>query len=149
PAAPGAGPPFRWLRLHARGGLGEVSVVLDEELQREVALKEIQATSADVPELRARFIREAQITGQLEHPGVVPVYRLGTTADGRPYYAMRFIGGESLESAIRRHHESKTGDLRGLLNRFVAVCNAVAFAHSRGVIHRDLKPANVMLGEFG
>src|SRR5262249_54451463 len=111
---------------------------------------EIQRPFADIPEMRARFVREAEITGQLEHPGVVPIYGLGVGPNGRPYYAMRFIGGESLEAAIRRHHDG--GDvttLRSLLTRFVAVCYAVGYAHSRGVIHRDLKPANVMLGEFG
>ncbi|MGL4553203.1 MAG: serine/threonine-protein kinase, partial [Gemmataceae bacterium] len=148
---PAGGPTrYRRLRGHAKGGLGEVSVALDEELRREVALKEIQPQFADYPEMRARFVREAEITGQLEHPGVVPIYGLGVGPDGRPYYAMRFIAGESLEAAIRRHHQGGDGSgLRALLTRFVAVCYAVGFAHSRGVIHRDLKPANVMLGEYG
>ena len=144
---------------HARGGLGEVFVALDEELHREVALKEIQERFADHPDSRARFLREAEITGNLEHPGVVPVYGLGAYADGRPYYAMRFIRGERMQEAIERFHKAdedprrdpgeRSLALRELLGRFVAVCNAVAYAHSRGVIHRDLKPANVMLGEYG
>jgi tRNA A-37 threonylcarbamoyl transferase component Bud32/tetratricopeptide (TPR) repeat protein len=144
------------LRPHARGGLGEVFVALDQELHREVALKEIDAKHADDPESRGRFVREAEITGGLEHPGVVPVYGLGRRADGRPYYAMRFIRGETLKDAITRFHQAPRpapahGDLefRRLLDRFVAVCNAVAYAHSRGVIHRDLKPSNVMLGPYG
>src|SRR5262249_23664929 len=120
--------------------------------------KEIQERYADHADSRARFLREAEITGHLEHPGVVPIYGLGAYADGRPYYAMRFIHGESLQEAIARFHQPDptrrdTGErrlaLRELLGRFVAVCNAVAYAHSRGVIHRDLKPANVMLGEYG
>ncbi len=160
PSAAPAGPvpPLRYrvLRPHARGGLGEVFVALDEELGREVALKEIQARHADHPENRARFLLEAEVTGRLEHPGIVPVYGLGTYPDGRPYYAMRFIKGESLSRAIRRLHEGRAADpgrfaldLRKLLRRFVDVCNAVAYAHSRGVLHRDLKPGNVMLGQYG
>jgi WD40 repeat protein/tRNA A-37 threonylcarbamoyl transferase component Bud32 len=147
---------YQVLRPHARGGLGEVFVALDQELHREVALKEIDAEHADDPHSRGRFVREAEITGGLEHPGVVPVYGLGRHADGRPIYAMRFIRGETLKVAIARFHESPGralahGDLgfRQLLGRFVAVCNAVAYAHSRGVIHRDLKPSNVMLGNYG
>ncbi len=151
PGPSSAGPSrYRKVRPHARGGLGEVSVALDVELGREVALKEIQPRYADHPQMRARFLREAEITGQLEHPGVVPVYGLGAGPDGRPYYAMRFIGGESLEAAIARVQAGTSSErLRDLLTRFVAVCNAVAYAHSRGIIHRDLKPANVMLGEYG
>jgi serine/threonine-protein kinase len=148
---------FRVLRPHARGGLGEVFVARDEELHREVALKQIQAQHDD-PHSRSRFLLEAEVTGGLEHPGVVPVYGLGAHPDGRPFYAMRLVKGDSLKDAIRRFH---AGDgpgrdpgqrrlaLRGLLGRFVAVCNAVAYAHSRGVLHRDLKPGNVMLGPYG
>jgi tetratricopeptide (TPR) repeat protein len=141
---------YRILRPHAQGGLGLVSVALDAELGREVAFKEIRAGLAEDPTLRGRFVREAEITGGLEHPGVVPVYGLGRYADGRPYYAMRLIRGESLQEALRKLHAGEAGyTLRGLLARFVAACNAVAYAHSRGVIHRDLKPANVMLGPYG
>ena len=95
---------FRILRPHAKGGLGQVSVARDEELQREVALKEIQDRHADNPYSRARFLLEAEITGGLEHPGIVPVYGLGQYADGRPYYAMRFIRGDSLKEAIDHFH---------------------------------------------
>jgi eukaryotic-like serine/threonine-protein kinase len=153
-----AGLRFRVLRPHARGGLGEVYVAHDEELHREVALKEIQARHADDPHSRARFLLEAEVTGGLEHPGVVPVYGLGQYADGRPFYAMRFIRGDSLMDAIRRFHDAErpgrdAGEgrlaFRELLGRFVDVCQAVTYAHSRGVLHRDLKPGNVMLGQYG
>jgi len=148
---------FRVLRPHARGGLGEVFLARDEQLDREVALKEIRSQYAHDDDLRARFLLEAEVTGKLEHPGIVPVYGLGCHADGRPYYAMRLIRGESLMEAIDRLHGSGGGpesglqtlDLRKLLGRFVVVCNAVAYAHSRGVIHRDLKPENIMLGPYG
>jgi serine/threonine-protein kinase len=149
---------FRVLRFHAKGGLGRVSVALDQELGREVALKEMQEAHADQPASRARFRLEAEVTGGLEHPGIVPVYALGHDPTGRPYYAMRFIRGDNLHEAIKRFHDADAPgrDLgerrvayRALLGRFVDVCNAVAYAHSRGVLHRDLKPGNVMLGPYG
>lgn len=149
---------FTLLRPHAHGGLGEVYVAHDAELKREVALKRIRDARLDTPENRARFILEAEVTGGLEHPGIVPVYSLGTSDDGRPFYAMRFIKGESLKQAIGRYHESNaTGrgesqrllELRKLLARFIDVCNAIEYAHSRGVLHRDLKPDNIMLGAYG
>jgi eukaryotic-like serine/threonine-protein kinase len=161
---PSAGAPadfgqrFRILRPHARGGLGEVFVALDGELNREVALKEIQGRFADHAESRARFLVEAEITGGLEHPGIVPVYGLGHYADGRPFYAMRFIRGDSLKEAVERFHGAdgpnrspgeRTIEFRKLLGRFIDVCNAIAYAHSRGVLHRDLKPGNIMLGKYG
>src|SRR3984957_7082547 len=149
---------YRLVRFHARGGLGEVFLARDEELQREVALKRIQARHHHHEESRRRFLLEAEITGRLEHPGVVPVYGLGQDADGQPCYAMRFIEGETFQEAIRRFHaEDRAGRnpgerslaLRGLLTRFLAVCNTIAYAHSRGILHRDLKPGNIMLGRFG
>ncbi|HEX8202772.1 MAG TPA: hypothetical protein VF590_20005, partial [Isosphaeraceae bacterium] len=95
---------FRATRLHARGGLGEIFLARDEVMERDVALKEIQPRYADHAESRARFLREAKITGSLEHPGVVPIYALGHQPDGRPYYTMRFIDGESLRQSIAAHH---------------------------------------------
>jgi serine/threonine-protein kinase len=149
---------FTILRPHARGGLGEVFVARDEELHREVALKQIQDRYAADSRSRGRFLLEAEVTGGLEHPGIVPVYGLGTYGDGRPYYAMRFVRGDTLQDAIDRYHRagshdsdpgSRSLDFRKLLGRFVDVCQAVAYAHSRGVLHRDLKPDNVMVGKYG
>jgi eukaryotic-like serine/threonine-protein kinase len=154
----GWAPRFRILRPHAKGGLGEVFVARDVELNRQVALKEIQHKHADQPTSRARFLLEAEITGALEHPGIVPVYGLGHYPDGRPFYAMRLVRGDNLADAIRRFHRSESPgcdpgaralEFRKLLGRFVDVCNAIAYAHSRGVLHRDLKPDNVMLGKYG
>jgi serine/threonine protein kinase/Tfp pilus assembly protein PilF len=150
-----AGQRFRILRFHDKGGLGQVSVALDEELGREVALKEILPDQADDADLRGRFVLEAEINGGLEHPGIVPVYSHGTNDDGRPFYAMRFVEGDSLEKTIELYHEKHPQpdptavEFRKLLVRFVAICEAIAFAHSKGVLHRDLKPRNVMLGRFG
>jgi serine/threonine-protein kinase len=157
PLPPLEGSRFRVLRPHARGGLGEVFVAHDRELHREVALKEIQECHADNPDSRARFLLEGEITGRLEHPNIVPVYSLGTYADGRPFYAMRFIQGDDLQDAIQRYHRQEAGsdprqrnlELRQLLGRLVDVCNAIAYAHSRGVLHRDLKPGNILLGKYG
>ena len=149
---------FRILRPHARGGLGAVFIAHDEELHREVALKEILELHAHSQSSRSRFLLEAEITGRLEHPGIVPVYGLGQYADGRPFYAMRFIKGDSLQDAIERFHkaerpdrdpEERAEELRGLLGRFIDVCDAIQYAHDRGVLHRDLKPGNIMLGKYG
>jgi serine/threonine protein kinase/tetratricopeptide (TPR) repeat protein len=174
--ATSGGQRFRVLRPYARGGLGAVFVALDAELNREVALKQILDHHADDPGSRQRFLLEAEVTGGLEHPGIVPVYGLGTYADGRPYYAMRFIRGDSLKEAIDRYHQigtqrdvrplpesgqspdegtreapaaSRDLALRNLLRRFTDVCNAIDYAHSRGVLHRDIKPSNVIVGKHG
>ncbi len=140
------------------GGIGKVYLALDTHLGRQVALKELltttpgsvdgvsNRTSGSRTPVELRFVNEARITGQLEHPGVVPVYELGRRPDDTVYYAMRLIRGRTLEEALSER------DLRGrleLLPHFVDLCNTVAYAHSRKVIHRDLKPENVMLGDYG
>ncbi len=155
---PSANGRFQILRPHAKGGLGEVFVARDEELDREVALKQIRGDDLGL-EKRERFMREAEITGKLEHPGIVPIYGLGTDDLGNPYYAMRFIRGQSLGEAIKQFHKQKRNktwnvatrnkEFRKLLGWFINVCNAISYAHSRGVLHRDIKPSNVMIGRFG
>jgi serine/threonine protein kinase/Tfp pilus assembly protein PilF len=149
---------YRVAQLHARGGLGEVYLAHDETLHRDVALKRIRGDASGRASLLQRFVVEAEVTGRLEHPGVVPVYGLGQDAQGRPYYAMRFVRGETLHDAVARFHNADRPDrepgeralaLRQLLARFVTVCNTVAYAHSQGVLHRDLKPANILLGPYG
>src|SRR5262249_20728590 len=130
---------YRVLRWHDDGSLGDVFVAYDAELDREVALKRIKPDRAREPRSRSRFVSEARITGRLEHPGIVPIYGRGLDDRGRPYYAMRFIRGETLKDAIRRLHGDDapgrdpgawTIELRRLLVRFIAVCNAIAYAHS-------------------
>jgi serine/threonine-protein kinase len=149
---------YRPVRFHARGGLGEVFRAQDEQLGREVALKRMKAQYATDADSRRRFLREAEITSQLEHPGIVPVHGLAHTGDGLPCYTMRFIEGETLQEAIQRFHEADKPNrdpgerslaLRQLLHRLITVCNTVAYAHSRGVVHRDIKPENIMVGKYG
>jgi non-specific serine/threonine protein kinase/serine/threonine-protein kinase len=145
-----SGPRYQGLQLHARGGLGEVYRAQDTVLHRAVALKRIQARHQGHADSRRRFLREAEVTGRLEHPGIVPVYDLQHDADGQPCYVMRFVEGHTLEEAIARYHAAPSRlAFRQLLQQLVAACNAVAYAHSRGVLHRDLKPANILLGPFG
>ena len=122
-----AGPRYRVLRPHAEGGLGEVFVAEDQELHREVALKEIKREHAQRADSRSRFLLEAEITGGLEHPGIVPVYGLGTYGDGRPFYAMRFIKGDNLKAAIQRFHAAELGSLRflGVPATFGTVCGCL------------------------
>jgi tetratricopeptide (TPR) repeat protein/tRNA A-37 threonylcarbamoyl transferase component Bud32 len=140
-------------KFHARGGIGEVWLAKDTEIGRQVALKRLRKKRLDQKE---RFLAEAQITGQLEHPGIVPVHDLGIDEDGQAFYVMSFIRGRPLREAIEAHHaggpvsaEAREVERARLLEVFVKVCQAVAYAHHRGVIHRDLKPENVMLGPFG
>lgn len=145
---------YKLLRKLGQGGLGRVWLAFDESLKRHVAVKEI-ATTRD-PVAMKRFRREAEITGRLEHPGIVPIYELGEDAQsGEVFYAMRFLGKETLHDSIREYHERKAEGnddpmlIRGLLTAFVSVCQAIGHAHSRQVIHRDLKPENVAIDSFG
>ncbi len=147
---------FRIIRAHAKGGLGQISLANDTELNRQVAVKQIQPQFANFLEARERFLKEAKITGALQHPGIVPVYALGDDAEGQPYYAMRFIEGDSLSTAVEAFRKHKWDSertrwiaFRKLLGRFVDVCQAIEYAHSRGILHRDIKPANIMVGPFG
>jgi hypothetical protein len=143
------------LEVLGRGGMGEVTLALDLKVGREIALKSMLPTNADVEALyRARFEREATIQALLEHPSIVPVYDVELDPDRPPRFVMRRIVGETLfdqTEALRREREvsGSTKGLRRLLSAFVTVCLAVDYAHARGVIHRDLKPENVMLGPSG
>jgi len=147
---PSAEQPGRYRRGRelGRGGMGRVVLAVDDQLGREVAIKEIRTGSggASVGEV-IRFVREARVTGQLEHPGIVPVHELARSADGTFYYTMKRIRGQSLAAALRSARTVE--DRVALLRHFRDVCEAVAYAHSRGVVHRDLKPDNIMVGGFG
>jgi tRNA A-37 threonylcarbamoyl transferase component Bud32 len=143
-------------RLHATGGIGRVWVAHDPDLGRNVALKELRPERSLDTGLWPRFLREARVTGQLEHPGIVPVYELARRpSDRQPFYTMRFVKGKTLADVTREYHRKKAAgqsdslSFLTLVNAFVAVCNTIAYAHSRGVIHRDLKGQNVVLGDFG
>jgi serine/threonine-protein kinase len=147
---------FVLTQLHAQGGIGQVWLAHDADLGRDVALKELRPERANDPAMAARFLEEAQITGQLEHPGIVPVYELVKASEGKPpFYTMRFVRGRTLSEAIKSYHQKRAAgkasslDLRELLTAFLAICNAVAYAHARGIVHRDLKGGNVVLGDFG
>jgi eukaryotic-like serine/threonine-protein kinase len=140
-------------RLHAKGGMGQVWVARDQSLGRQIALKELRPDQKRNSLLLARFLYEAKITAQLEHPGIVPVYELG--GGPLPFYTMRFVKGRTLSEAIRAFHKSRLAGaadplgLVTLLNAFLGVCHAIAYANSKGVIHRDLKGQNIILGDFG
>jgi serine/threonine protein kinase len=139
--------------LLGEGGMGEVLLCRDKHVGRDVALKRMKGASTS-PEVLERFVREARVQGQLEHPAVVPVHDLGVAPDGRTFFTMKRVRGDTLD-AIAQSLAKNEGDAaarfgrRRLLDAFRTVCLAMDFAHARGVLHRDLKPANVMLGEFG
>jgi PAS domain S-box-containing protein len=149
-------PRYTISRLHAEGGIGRIWLARDSQLHREVALKTLRPELLSYARVCSRFLQEAQITGQLEHPGIVPVYEIVRQPNlGQVSYAMRFVRGQTLLRASIDYHErrkSGTADPLGLvtlLSAFVAVCHTVAYAHSRGVVHRDLKGENILLGDFG
>lgn len=134
---------YRLVRKLGSGGMGNVYLVEDTVLRREVALKVVNIPDPS-PDLTARLLREARIIARLEHPGIVPLHDVGELPDGRAYYTMKRVQGSSLD-----HYIDGTEPLPERLRIFQRICQAVAFAHARGVIHRDLKPANVMVGDFG
>lgn len=147
---------FNISRKIGEGGLGTVWLARDEKLKRTVAVKEMNAAAMESPVAWHRFHREAEITGHLEHPGIVPLYQFGIDSETQqPFYAMRFVGKRTLADAIVEHHERRLGgedmqlQLHRLLADFLKVCQTVAYAHSRGVIHRDLKPENIAIDSFG
>jgi len=137
---------YRVLRRLGKGGMGEVMAVRDETIGREIALKRIRRNDPS-ERMVARFLREAAIQGQLEHPAIVPVHEIGRDSKGLPFFTMKKVAGTTLAKVL-------DGDRSGysrqrLLRAFVEVCLAIEFAHKHGVIHRDLKPDNIVLGEFG
>jgi serine/threonine protein kinase len=134
---------YRLLNELASGGMGTVYLAEDTELNRQIAIKVLNATDITA-ELRERMVREAHIIAQLEHPGIVPVHDVGMLPDGRVFYAMKYVRGSRLDD-----YAARTDSFGDRLRKFQSVCDAVAFAHARGVIHRDLKPQNIMIGAFG
>lgn len=136
-------PRYRRERLLARGGMGEVYQAQDLSLGRTVAMKVLRS-DLSTPEAARRMEREARLLAQLEHPNIVPLHDSGTLADGRFFVILRFVQGQTL-TEYAEEPSTRTERLR----LFLRVCDAVAYAHSRGVIHRDLKPANIMVGPFG
>src|SRR5438034_1334778 len=138
-----AGTRYRLLERIARGGMGVVYTAEDENLRRRVALKVLDIPGTD-GDLRNRLIREARVLATLEHPGIVPVHDVGTLGDGRVFYTMKFVEGNRLDKFIE-----SVASVPDRLRIFLRICDAVAFAHARGVLHRDLKPANIMVGPFG
>jgi eukaryotic-like serine/threonine-protein kinase len=138
-----AGTRYRLLERVARGGMGVVYAAEDEKLERRVALKILDVPGTD-SDLANRLMREARVLARLEHPGIVPVHDVGTLADGRVFYTMKFVEGQRLDKFIEG-----VESVQDRLRLFLRICEAVAFAHARGVLHRDLKPANIMVGPFG
>ncbi|AMV20686.1 protein kinase domain-containing protein [Planctomyces sp. SH-PL14] len=132
----------------ARGGMGAILKGRDTDLGRDLAIKVLLDQHKDKPEVIQRFVEEAQIGGQLQHPGIAPIYELGQFPDRRPFFAMKLVRGETL-SKLLAHRASPAVDRTRFLGIFEQVCQTMAYAHSRGVIHRDLKPANIMVGAFG
>lgn len=153
--APRAEDRYRLLDNFAHGGLGNIWRAEDTAIHRQIAFKELLPKALKNRVIVERFLEEAQITGQLEHPGIVPIYDVGYQENGTPFYAMKLLKGGNMEEAIEAMHAFAPGSTERqlaftrLLRQFIAVCQAVGFAHEKGVLHRDLKPLNVMLGEFG
>ncbi|MGB0648104.1 MAG: serine/threonine protein kinase, partial [Bradymonadia bacterium] len=138
----------------ARGGVGVINQAFEKHLRRHLVVKRLINPSKATPYVVDKFVEEAQITAQLEHPNIVPVHDLGRTDNGEIYFSMKYVSGESLKSIIRRLDAGREDTVENfsrarMLNIFQSICMAMAFAHARGIIHRDIKPANVMVGAFG
>ncbi len=148
-------PGYEIQNLQDQGGIGRVWSAIEFQTQRRVALKELRDEKANNPRAISRFLLEAQITAQLEHPGIVPIYELVTPDNRSPFYSMRLLKGENLRVALREFHskrqagEARKTDLLALLQKFGLICEAISYAHSRGVIHRDIKSTNIVSGDFG
>jgi eukaryotic-like serine/threonine-protein kinase len=138
-----SGTKYRHIEKIASGGMGEVFLVEDRSLKRKVALKVVHGHISS-KEFTRRLSREAEIIARLEHPGIVPIHDVGTLADGRSFYTMKYVQGQRLDEFV-----PSSPSLSDLLRVFQRICEAVSFAHSHGVIHRDLKPENIMVGQFG
>jgi eukaryotic-like serine/threonine-protein kinase len=136
-------PGYQLGALIGKGGMGEVLVAQDQRIGREVAVKRIRSREPSSDAV-SRFLREARIQARLDHPAIVPVYELGSDAEGRPYFTMKRLAGVTLAKRL-----TQEGAVQPLLRAFVDVCLAIQLAHSRGVVHRDLKPSNIMLGDYG
>jgi serine/threonine protein kinase/formylglycine-generating enzyme required for sulfatase activity len=138
---------YKMLGLLGQGGVGTVHRGRDCDLGRDVAMKFLHERYANEPSVLHRFVEEAQIGGQLQHPGIVPVYELGM-ADGKPFFTMKMVKGETLAKKLIERASIDT-DRRKFLTVFEDICQTMAYAHARGVVHRDLKPSNIMIGKFG
>jgi PAS domain S-box-containing protein len=154
--ATNAGRRYALSKFYAAGGIGEIWKARDTDLGRDVAIKRLQPQKSDSAVHKTRFLREARITGRLEHPGVVPIYELCLDEEsGQPYYSMRFLSGRTMTEAVARYHAQRKASgsdpqtFLELLGAFCIVCSTVAYAHSKGVVHRDLKCDNVILGDYG
>lgn len=138
-----------------QGGIGRVFLATERNLDREVAIKELLPPKEDKQKERklARFLREARISGRLQHPGIVPVYELSSKPDGTPFYVMKYVRGDTLDKIVREcefdTQESSFRRRMSYLDNLIAVCEAIGYAHSKKIIHRDLKPGNIIIGEFG
>ena len=147
---------FRKKQLYKQGGLGNIWLAFDRELNRTVVIKEIKEKFNHSAAHRARFKREQVITSKLDHPGIASIYGVGHFADGSPYFAMQFIDGSTMTDAVdrfhRRSHVSRVDrqlEFRRLLQHFIDACNTIDYAHSQNIVHRDIKPSNIMIGQFG
>jgi serine/threonine protein kinase len=149
-----AGKKYKVITTIGRGGMGVVMQARDVRIRRTVAMKVMKTSHQFSRENVLRFVDEAQLTGQLEHPNIVPVYELGTDESGETFYTMKYVKGITLDAVLRslragRRQTVEKYPLGALLTIFQKICDAVAFAHSKGVVHRDLKPENVMIGAYG